>query len=154
MIHYLHVNGAFTIFFFIGKLGAPLQVVLSWHSSVLLCPMSENLFCACVCVHIEIKIDAVRSCCLFRPHMCAEFIHQKVGLPSRMQVFPLLFFFFCHINIHERTAFPLQETLQGSVCVSSRCISLILEWRMLTYWTCNHLADTQLCTQVMWYFEA
>lgn len=125
MIHYLHGKWCLHDFFFIGNLGAPLQVVLPWHSSVLLCPMSENLFCACVYVHIEIKVNAVRSCCLFRPHMCAEFIHQKVGLPSSMQVFPLLFF--CHINIHERTAFPLQETLQGSVCVSSRCISLILE---------------------------
>lgn len=127
MIHYLHVNGAFTIrSFFIGKLGAPLQVVLS-GSGTRQCHSAQcqRTFFVLVCMSILRLRSVMCVLAVSSDHTCVQSLYQKVGLPSRMQVFPL--FFFCHISIHERTAFALQETLEESVDVSSRCISLILE---------------------------
>lgn len=63
MIHFLHVNGALAICLFYRLVGgATCGFVTEWHSSVLSCPLSKNRFCACLYVHIEIKIDAVYSC--------------------------------------------------------------------------------------------
>lgn len=109
-------------FFFIGKLGAPLQVVLS-GSGTHQCRSAQcqRTFFVLVCMSILRLRSVMCVLAVSLDHTCVQSLYHKVGLPSRMEVFPLFFFFFfCHISIHERTAFALQETLEESVDVSSR----------------------------------
>lgn len=98
MNHHLHVISAFVVCFVIAEL-VLLQAVYQWHLSALLCivPSFKELFCACLYVHIEIKINAMCSRVLLRPRV--QSLYQKVGLPFMYGSFPTFFY----ISIHKRT---------------------------------------------------